>query len=78
MKIKIVQFENGYYGVQMKSWLDENAHWLGSDGLAHNAWRPSIERRFCSVEQAEQAIEKYKQYSRVYHDKGKLVKKIKL
>lgn len=78
MKIKIVQFENGCYGVQMKSWLDENAHWLYSNGLVYRSWRPSVERCFDTIDDAERAIEKYKQHQRVYHDEGKLVKKVKL
>lgn len=78
MKIKIVQFENGEYGVKVKTWLDKNAHWLYSDGLVYSSWRPSVERSFDTISEAEQAIEKYKQHRRVHHDKGKLVKKVKL
>lgn len=78
MKIKIVQFENGCYGVQMKSWLDENEHWLGSEGLVYTTRQPSIERSFYTIAQAEQAIGKYKERQTVYKDRGKFVKWIKL
>lgn len=78
MKIKIVQFENGEYGVKVKTWLGENAHWIGSDGFIHSSYRPSVERSFDTISEAEQAIEKYKQHQRAYRDKGKLVKKVKL
>lgn len=77
MKVKIVQFENGKYGVKIKTWLD-GEHWLYSDGFVYSSWRPSVERPFDTISEAEQAIEKYKQHRRVYHDKGKLVKKVKL
>lgn len=76
--MKIVQFKNGKYGVKVKTWLDENVHWLYSDGLVYSSWRPSVERSFDTISEAEQAIEKYKQHQRVYHDKGKFVKKVKL
>lgn len=78
MKIKIVEFENGKYGVQMKTWFDENAHWLDSDGWVRITWRPSVERWFDTIQAAEQAIERYKESRTTYKDRGKFVKEIKL
>lgn len=78
MKIKIVQFENGCYGVQTKTWGDSNSHWLYSDGFVYTTWRPSTERCFDTIDDAERAIEKYKEHHRILRDRGKLIKRVKV
>ena len=78
MKMKIVQFENGKYGVLLKYFLQGKRDWLDRDGYGHTSWRPSVERCFDTVLEAQQAIEKYVEHIRVYKDKGKFVKTVKL
>lgn len=76
MKIKIVQFDNGRFGVQTKHWLDNNLLWLYSEGYVYKSYAPSVERCFDTIEEAEQAIEKYKQRRIMYKDKGKLIRDV--
>lgn len=77
MKIKIVQFDNGKFGIQAKTWFDEDKNWL-YDGVVHSSWRPSVERCFDTIGEAEQCIEKYKEHRRILRDKGKLIKRVKI
>ena len=80
--MKIVQFENGKYGVRRRDWSD---FWISFEFLSRGGYwfpkaMPSIERdyAFDSIDEARSIVKKSKEeherFNKIWRDKGRKIK----